>query len=230
MSDIERGHLDATTLGRSRAIAAALGARLDIAVRWRGGELDRLLNARHSAMHEQVARQLARLPGWSFAQEVSFSIYGERGVIDLIAWHEARRALLVIELKTELVDVNDLLATMDRRRRLAREIGRQRGWDAVTVSAWVVLADSHTNRRRLAAHMTTLRHAFPLDGRSIRPWLRTAASSVTALSFLPIAAGDGRRQAPTGRQRVRRPRPRLPEHDQRPGRPAEPRVGVAFRR
>lgn len=34
--------------------------------------------------------------------EVSFSIYGQRGVIDILAWHAATRSLLVIELKTEM--------------------------------------------------------------------------------------------------------------------------------
>ena len=43
------------------------------------------------------------------APEVSFSIYGERGVIDILAWHPGRRALLIIELKTDIVDVNELV-------------------------------------------------------------------------------------------------------------------------
>jgi hypothetical protein len=35
-----------------RRIAEALEMRVDVTVRWRAGELDRLLNARHSALHE----------------------------------------------------------------------------------------------------------------------------------------------------------------------------------
>lgn len=61
--------------------AEALGATLDVVLRWQGGDLDRLLNVRHSQMHESVARSFLNMPGWVIAPEVSFSIYGERGVI-----------------------------------------------------------------------------------------------------------------------------------------------------
>ena len=68
-------------------------------------------------MHESVARVFRdELPAWMLAPEVSFSVYGERGVIDILAWHPGRRALLVIELKTDLVDMNELLGTFDRKR------------------------------------------------------------------------------------------------------------------
>ena len=38
----------------------------------------------------------------------------------------------IIELKTEMVDLGELLATADRRTRLARDIVRDRGWDPAT--------------------------------------------------------------------------------------------------
>jgi hypothetical protein len=50
--------------------------------------------------------------------------------------------LLVIELKTEIVEVSGLLGSMDRRRRLAPKIAARLGWEAVAVSTWVVVADS----------------------------------------------------------------------------------------
>jgi hypothetical protein len=112
------------------------------------------------------------LPEWTLDPEVSFSIYGERGIIDILAWHPGHRALVVIELKTDIVDVNDLIGQMDRRRRLARRIGEERDWDPLTISTWVIVAAGRTNRARLAAHRALLRNAFPVDGRSIRGWLR----------------------------------------------------------
>ena len=61
--------------------------------------------------------------------EVSCSIWGERGSIDLLAWQPRRRALLVIEVKTEITDVGATLATLDRKRRLAPAIVRElEGW------------------------------------------------------------------------------------------------------
>ena len=83
--------------------------RVELVARWRGGDLDRMVNARHAALHEAVALLFARHSGWTTAPEVSFSIYGERGAIDVLAWHAARRALLVVELKSEIVDVQGML-------------------------------------------------------------------------------------------------------------------------
>jgi Holliday junction resolvase-like predicted endonuclease len=79
---------------------------VDVTPRWRGGELDRLLNARHAQLSGNVLRWLER-SGWQVAPEVSFSIYGERGFIDLFAWHAPTRTLLVIEIKTEIVEIHE---------------------------------------------------------------------------------------------------------------------------
>jgi transcriptional regulator with XRE-family HTH domain len=201
---IEAGRLDRVGVVRLRRVAAAVGAQVEYTVRWPGEDLDRLLNARHAAMHEAIARLFRELDEWMATPEVSFSIYGERGVIDIVAWNPTRRALLIIELKTALVDVNDLMGTMDRRRRLARRISADRGWDPRTVSVWVVLADTPTNRRRLAAHATVLRAAFPADGRTMRGWLRDPTRAVSALSFLSNATVGSVSRASDRRARVRR--------------------------
>src|SRR5262245_61298473 len=110
---IEGGRVSTVPIGSLRLVTAALDARLDLLVRWQGGDLGRLLNARHAAMHEAVARWFGSLDDWVAEPEVSFSIYGERGVIDVLAWNQPARALMVIELKTEIVDVNDLMGTVD---------------------------------------------------------------------------------------------------------------------
>ena len=172
ISRIERGHLRDVSIGRLRAIAGVLEVGLEIVPSWRGGEVARVVNERHSRLHELFAAHLARTPGWEFATEVSFSSWGERGVIDILAWHAARRVLLVIELKTEIPDPAGLIAQVDRYRRLAPGIGRERGWDATSVATWVLLAESDMNRRQLARHRVMLRNAFPLDGRTLCRWLR----------------------------------------------------------
>jgi transcriptional regulator with XRE-family HTH domain len=179
----EGGHIEELTLGVLRRICEPLEIRVELQPRSRGADLDRMVNARHSALHESVARALARdFPDWEMAHEVSFSIWAERGVIDLLLWHPGRRALLIIELKTEIVDTGDLLSTMDRRRRLAREIVKARGWDPLTVSTWIIVAPSRTNERRIAEHRSVLRSAYPASGRQMRAWLRDPVGSISALS------------------------------------------------
>ncbi len=203
---IERGAIASVPVGRVRQVAAGLGARLDLLVRWQGADLGRLLDERHAAMQEGISRQFARLDGWEAEPEVSFAIYGERGAIDLLSWHGARRALLIVELKTEVVDVGDLMRTMDRRRRLAGAIARERRWVPSSVSTWVLVAESRTNRRAVARHATALRAKMPTDGRGIRTWLRDPVGRVDALSFLSYGHGvTGSRQiAPTRRVRPSR--------------------------
>jgi hypothetical protein len=171
--------------------------------RWRGGELDRLLSARHSAFHEAIAGYLDHLPGWIAEPEVSFSIYGERGVIDILAYHPERRALLLIELKTEIVDVQDLVGSMDRRRRLAPRIAAERGWPVDSVSTWVAIAENSTNRSRVDAHRTMLHRAFPAGGREIARWLRDPTGEVRALSFFQYALPRHVTKRGAGTKRVR---------------------------
>lgn len=213
VSLVERGHLDHVSTRALRRVAAALEMRLEISVRLPHGELDRLMNAGHAALHEELARYLDGLPGWVHAPEVSFAIYAERGVIDILACHLPSGSLLVIELKTEVVSLEDLLTTMDVRLRHASAIARERGWAARSISAWVVLAESDTNRRRVRLHGATLRSAFPADGRTMRGWLRGPVGSIRALSFWANFKGTTATQTAAACRRVRvrgrRAEPRL---------------------
>lgn len=178
--------------------------RTDLNAWWRGGDLDRLLNARHSELHESAARYLAaRHPTWELFPELSFSVWGERGVIDILVWHPGHRALLVIELKTDIADVNELVGAVDRKRRLARVVAAERGWDPRTVSVWVIVADGRTNRRRVTAHAAMLRNAFPADGRRMSGWLVKPSRAVAALSYWRESGGASARTAAHPVRRVR---------------------------
>jgi transcriptional regulator with XRE-family HTH domain len=209
---IEHGRLASIPVGKFRAVANALDARADILIRWQGSDLPRLLSARHSRMHEVMARFFGDLSDWTAEPEVSFSVYGERGIIDILAWHPTRRILLVIELKTEIVDVNELLGTLDKKRRLALDVARARKWSPAVIATWVVVAKSRSNRRAIAEHATVLRAKLPMDGRGIGAWLRDPHGAVHALSFMPSVQGVhlGPRTSPV--RRVDRPKRRSATH------------------
>lgn len=140
---------------------------------------------------------------WIVRPEASFNHFGERGVVDLVAWHAATRTLLLTEIKTELVDPSGLLATTDTRRRLAGVIARESGWDPRVVAQWVVLADGRTNQRRVAEHRALLRSAFPADGRALAGWLANPVGGLDALWFLPDVAVGGTGRSARGPARVR---------------------------
>jgi transcriptional regulator with XRE-family HTH domain len=177
---IEAGRLASIDWGRIHAIARALDASLRTEVRWQGADLDRLLAEGHAALHEQVGALFARLPGWEHLSEVSFSIHGERGVIDILAWHAPTRSLLIVELKTALGDPQALVGTMDRRIRLARRIAAERGWDARTVSA--------LGRVRRHDDQPASRRASPRVAEGPVPARRSGPSSMARTAD---RAGDG---------------------------------------
>jgi transcriptional regulator with XRE-family HTH domain len=209
ISRMERGHVDTVSMGTIRAVARALDVRVDLVARWRAGDLDRLLNARHSELHELVARHISGLPEWVAHPEVSFAIYRDSGIIDILAWHSRRRAMLVIELKTDIADVNELVGTVDRKGRVAVAVAIERGWierrdPRPTVSIWVIVAESRTNRRRVQAHGAMLRAAFPSDGRAIGGWMRDPVRPIRALSFWPNSHPGTLRRASAPIRRVRR--------------------------
>lgn len=204
-SEIERGRIGTVSIDRLRRVAAVLEVRIRLAPSWRGAAIDIVLSARHSGMAERVTQLLVGA-GWEVRPEVSFNWYGERGVTDLVGWHPASRTLLLIEIKTELADVSALLAVTDRRRRLATHIGESLGWKPAVVAQWVVVADSRTNQRRLAAHRTLLRSAFPVDGRAVAGFLANPtrrAGGLNTLSFLPDSTASSARQRSAPRLRVR---------------------------
>lgn len=198
VATIEQGRGDRVTVATLDRIAAALGARLFCRLEWQGENLDRLLDADHARLVEQIVRHLGQA-GWACATEASFSVFGERGSIDVLAYHAGRGVILVVEAKSTVPDVGGMLMTLDRKTRLAPGIARDRGWTAQAVARLLVITESGTARRRIAAHRATFEAAFPLRGRTVTRWLREPAGNVSGLWFLP---GDS--QAVTSaRSRVR---------------------------
>jgi transcriptional regulator with XRE-family HTH domain len=226
---IEHGRLDDVSFGQIRSVAKVLGVRFEGLMRWQGGDLDRLINSGHAQMHEAMARWFADLDGWVAIPEVSFAHFGERGVVDIVAWHATSRIVLIVELKTSIVDVNNLMSSMDVRSRRAWQIARDHGWEPTAVAMWVVVAPGRSNARILADHSTVMRAKFPADGRSMRRWLSRPSGGLAALSFLPGARLGGLGPDRRSRRRVslRSPSVKSPTTSS-DGRP-EPRIGVAFR-
>lgn len=169
--------------------------------------LDRLLDQAHAGLVEQVVQRL-RAEGWETDVEVSFAIRGERGSIDVLAYHEASGVVLVTEVKSVVPDSQATLAGIDRKARLAPDIARSRGWSCRGVARLLVIGDSSTSRRRVDALAATYRSAFPRSGVAVRQWLRRPDGPIAGLLFLPYAPSMHTRKPTTGMQRVRKPRSR----------------------
>ena len=134
VSLIESGRLDRFTVRTIRLVAETVGVRAEFAPRMSAAEVARLLDEGHARLVEAVLRQLHDR-GWQTVAEYTFSHYGERGSVDIVGWHSASRTLLIVEVKTALLDVQDLLATLDRKCRVVPQLlRRDRGWNASTVA------------------------------------------------------------------------------------------------
>lgn len=202
ISRIELGLIDAVPIGKIERVVSVLGGSLDARVRWNGEGIDRLLDAAHAAAVEATVLLLQR-SGWLAAPEVTFAVRGERGSIDVLAWRVAGD-LLVVEVKSVVPDLQSMLASLDRKVRLAPLIARDRGITGTTrVSRLLVIAESSTNRRRVESHQAMLVAALPERGRVVTSWLRDPGrgrrSGMAGLVFLaPTQPAGVRRQ-----QRVR---------------------------
>lgn len=180
----ERGHLGRISLDHLRRIAAALEVDLVMIARWRGGESDRLIDRGHAALVEAVARRLTGA-GWEVVAEFTFNHYGDRGSVDVLAWHPERRALAIVEVKTSLADLQQTLASMDRKRRVVpRLVAEERGWAPVLVGSILAISGTTGNRRRVAAHSATIRSVMPGGSVATRRWIRTPDASLAAVWFL----------------------------------------------
>jgi hypothetical protein len=159
------------TVGNVVRLATALGASANLTLQWRGAALDRLADSRHAQLQNHVASLLSR-SGWTVRPEVSFNHYGDRGRVDLLAHHLTTRMVLVVEIKTAVGDLQDMLGRLDTKVRLAPMLASQAGWTDVSATiAAVVIGDSRAARRIVAAHSALL-VGFSLRGRAAAAWLR----------------------------------------------------------
>jgi transcriptional regulator with XRE-family HTH domain len=186
ISLIERGHLSTLSLRTVRAVFAAVDARFDGVVSWRGGALDRLLDERHARLVGQFASSLARA-GWEVQVEVTFAHYAERGSIDIVGLRPAEGVTLVVEVKTELTAIDDTIRRLDVKDRLGPQIVFERfGWRPTTVGRVLVVLEGSTSRRRVAVHDGALRAAFPDRGQPLRAWLVRPKGRISGLRFVSI--------------------------------------------
>jgi transcriptional regulator with XRE-family HTH domain len=203
VSRIERGDLEPVAIGTLRKVASAVGVSVEPSLRWRGVELAKLLDERHAALVRDVAARLSAL-GWDVRPEITFAIGRESGSVDVLAWLPVARAVLVVEVKSLVPDLQETLAALDRKRRLARNLAEQLGWQPVLVGCVLVLPDEGQARLAVHRHEATLSAALPARTVEIRHWLARPSGDLRGIWFLHIDTGGGANQKPRTQMRVRR--------------------------
>jgi hypothetical protein len=202
---LEAGEIGGLTFDEVDRCLGAVGASLKVFAAWHGAALDRLLDEAHAILVGRVVKEL-RACGWLVEVEVTFSSYGERGSIDILAWHPAYEALAVFEIKSELGGIDPLLRPLDVKVRLAPALARRLGWQVRrSVSRIVVLPADRSARRAVKRHQTVLDQALPSRTRELRKWVNQPLGSQRGIWFMAIVGGANTKPNPSAVRRVRPP-------------------------
>jgi transcriptional regulator with XRE-family HTH domain len=182
--------------------AGVLDLRIDLRLIGRAGELVRLADEEHAAIVDALAAWF-RAAGSLVEAEASFSEWGERGRIDLLAVDPRTGTLVIVEAKTQLLDLQDLFGSMNVKERLAATIAKRRGWTVRRRVSVLAVASTAANRQVVRRHPSLFagfdRRRLTTDA------LRTGSERM--LHWVP--ASEARRGSwIAGRRRVRRPKAR----------------------
>jgi transcriptional regulator with XRE-family HTH domain len=212
ISLIERGHGGRLAGDTIRRVFAAVDARWEGTVTWRGGDLDRLVDADHAGLVAAIVRRL-RADGWEVAIEVTYSEFGERGSIDVLGGRADVRAIVVVEVKADFTVVEATLRKLDEKVRLVRRtLGRRTfGWQADVVGRLLVLPATDTAWRRVRAAGAVLEVALPARGAAVRRWLRSPVGECDGVLVVADTHRGGDTCRRGGRKRVKPPRTSVTE-------------------
>jgi transcriptional regulator with XRE-family HTH domain len=207
ISLIERGHGGRLSVETMRRVFAALDARWEPTVSWRGGDLDRLIDAEHARLVGDISRRLVDA-GWEVAVEVTYSDFGDRGSVDVLAARRDLQAMVVVEVKSELVAIESTLRKLDEKVRIALgSLGRERfGFRPRLVGRLLVLPSTNLARRRVARSSDVLDIAFPDRAGRVRSWLSAPDGGLAGILFVSDTNPGGDKHMSGGSKRVRTPR------------------------
>lgn len=148
------GRHESGVIGSLTAIerhAAVFRMRVDVRLIGRAGELVRLADEEHAAIVETLAAWF-RSVGFAVEAEASFSEWGERGRIDLLAFDPRTGTLIIVEVKTQLLDLQDLFGALNVKERLAATVAQRRGWIVRRRVSVLAVAATTANRDIVRSH------------------------------------------------------------------------------
>ncbi len=181
---VEAGRASDVRLGRIRAVFGAVDGTARLSTWWHGAAADRLLDERHAGLVEFALRVLNRR-GWEAAAEVSFSEFGDRGSIDILAGYRPTLALAVGEVKGSIGSMEEMHRMLDMKERLAPRLwGERFGWHPRIVGRVLIFPEDRSIRRILERHGVTMATVYPARSREVRGWLRHPDRPIRGVWFL----------------------------------------------
>lgn len=198
VSLLERGKADGSTLRTIQKVAGPLGITGDLVLRWKGPELDRLMDARHARLVKAVVSRLG--PDWSVVAEYTFN-HSRRVGCRAFAPPSPGRGIL-IRLLPRICRGGEIGRRPCRplRARTWRSTPRMPSWpfrpERLACSPGPAAVDPRNGGRGVAADQRRTdwnkRHAAgDFEGIGPNPTLVAAASGLVPGRALELAAGSG---------------------------------------
>ena len=116
--------------------------------------------------------------GLECRREVAFSDGRVTGWIDLLAYEQSRRTLIVVEIKTVLDDVGAVERQAAWYERHARDVAREIGWPVSEIRLWLLALATDDVERAIAASRQALSLAFPARAREMLQELDECAADL----------------------------------------------------
>jgi len=206
VSAIETGRVSNVTVETLARLLEAMGARLVIdAIPPFLGDRERQRDPVHIQCTNHVVRRLER-SGWMTATEVEIGGDRSRGWIDVLAYHPVTHVLLVIEIKTEILDLGAIERALGWYEREAWTAARRFGWRPSMVVGSLILLATEANESRLRDNREWFARDFSIRAKTLlaivaasdRPAARSRAMAMIdprskRQSWLRPARIDGRR-------------------------------------
>lgn len=197
---IEHGDGATVSMGLVRKYAAAFDLRVDFLLVGRGAEVARLLDEEHAQIVADLAASLKR-SAWIVEPEASFNVYGDRGRVDLLAYHRATKTVLVVEVKTILTHLGEMFGSMNVKQRVVGTLAGERNWEVETIGTLLAVADTVSSRGIVSGH-AALFDEFDVRANEIRQWLSHPSGARRMLLW--VKPTKSKRAWVAGRRRVRR--------------------------
>lgn len=129
----------------------------------------------HSRSVGYVARRLERA-GFDVVTEVEAGSGRWFGFIDILAFHQAERILLLVEVKTELHDIGDVDRQLGLYEGAAWPTARRLGWRPRAATSLLLVLATDENDRRLRESRTLFDRGYRVRARRLNGFLSRPSS------------------------------------------------------
>jgi hypothetical protein len=189
---VEAGELPGVTV----ATAGRLLGELGILVEFRSPYVARShlqRDAAHARCSAYVRRRL-EASGWRVAHEVEVGSARSRGFIDILASHRDSGVAMVIEIKTELVDLGEVQRTLGWYERESWAETRRLGWKQRGVVGVVARLATEVNEGAIQENRVLLQQWCPTRARQLNEWMSRPLSPRPPRSLALIDPASRRRR------------------------------------